>query len=124
MAKKKRKNKSSKGSGDFIKLLLVLAALGLLLWYWREKGTPKIERPTAKKTTVSPSKTEAHIPESKSVESRPPSEPISAPKITGLFPKQVWMDNYLQVPAALGGPEKKILVAVGLAPPGKNPDQI
>jgi hypothetical protein len=102
----------------------VLAALGLLLWFWRGKGGPKIEQPTAKKSTVSSSKTEAKAPESKSVESSPTLEPMAAPKITGLFPKQAWLDNYLQVPATLGGAEKKTLVAVGLAPPGKNPDQI
>jgi hypothetical protein len=124
MAKKKRKNRSTKGVGDFFKLLLVLAALGLLLWFWREKGAPKLERPAAKKAAVSPSKTGATAPESKSVESPPTSEPVTAAKITGLFPKQAWLDNYLQVPASLGGPEKKTLVAVGLAPPGKNPDQI
>src|SRR5262245_36392597 len=103
MAKrKKRRNGPKKGSG-FFKPLLILAAAGLLAWMWQENKTPEPKRLPAKKASPAPAPAEKKAEEAPVPESQPTPEVAAAPKLTGVFPAQAWLDDYLQVPAALEG---------------------
>src|SRR4030095_14549252 len=127
MAKRKKAKKNPKRrSGGFFKALLILAAAGLLVWLWQEKKTPEPKRALKKEAQKSESKAEPKkAPETQAAESQPPPSRVEAPKLTGVFPKEAWLDDYLQTPAALEGSEKnELLVGLGLAPAGKDPEKI
>src|SRR4030095_13610107 len=122
--RKKSKSKSGRGS-SFFKPLLILAAIGLLVWFWQESKTPESKRVSSKKTAPASVAVAKKAEETPAAESQPPPQAVESPKLTGVFPKEAWLDDYLQVPAALQGAGKKdLLVGLGLAPQGKDPEKI
>ncbi len=106
---KKKKNRFSK----FFILLLIGATA---YWIWKGPSQPKKSSSTPVEIPTSlPSKTEGETklgPGSKAIPSIKP--------LLETFPKQAWLDDYLQIPLN----SQLLLMGIGLAPDGKNPDQI
>jgi hypothetical protein len=120
----KRKKQKSKTGSDFLTLLIVIAILGAGYWYWQNKNARPI-RHTAKRPVIVPAS--KPISETKTKDSPSPETQAasSAKSLTTLFPKEAWLDDYLQTQAHLENSGKTdLLVAIGLAPRGVNPDQI
>jgi hypothetical protein len=122
MAKKRRKNSKSTTSKDFLKLLVSLAILGGLIWFWQHKNAPKHSHP---KEAPPPPVAAPVKPESEKAKPPPETqETKSAKTLSGLFPPETWQDDYLQVPISFGDEREGLLASIGIAPPGKNPDGI
>ncbi|MBL7685789.1 MAG: hypothetical protein JNK65_07135 [Deltaproteobacteria bacterium] len=122
MAKKKRKAKSSSPLKEWITPALIVATGAAGLWYWQSASHPK---PSPKpKTALSESKQESKKEEKTNLAPSESQKEERAQSIFETFPKQAWSDNYLQVALPSSSGSQKILVALGLAPQGKNADQI
>ncbi len=126
MAKKRsRSSRSSRKrkTSSSTPWLIVLIFLGFLgLYYYRQEQAKKITPPNEM--------TETNHPIVKPAEEKAESLPQTRPhtEFTALaknFPTRTWLDNYLKVKVALNNPkESNLLVGIGIAPQGKDPDQI
>ncbi|MFO1518260.1 MAG: hypothetical protein U1F57_01135 [bacterium] len=123
MAKRKRSKKKNSTQSDFLKLLIALGILGGLLWWWKHPAPTKPIRTVTKVATPAPAPKSESKPAPAPETQAPP--PAAAKGLTELFPKETWLDDYLksETPFESNG-NKLLLVSLGLAPAGKNPDQI
>ncbi|GEM_PF-3186704 len=118
MTRKRRRKNSSTGN-DFLKLILAIGIIALLVFY--AKG--KWNRPAnlSSRPEIIP-KVENKSPQA---ESAPETSSFQKNKdLSKLFPSQAWLDDYLVLKTPLGKSDSQLyLVGIGLAAPGKNPDQ-
>jgi len=94
-----------------------VAVLGILVWLWRQQAPSKVS-----KTPQAPAPVAQSLPSEEKKEKAP--ETRSSRSLTQLFPKQAWLDDYLKIPVSFGDEKEGLLVSLGIAPAGKDPDSI
>lgn len=123
MAKKKNKNYRFNVSRDFLKTVLIVAAIGGVIWFWQNSKFP------SRKTLVK--KPDKVVKVVKNESEKPTSQPVetqttpSAKSLTQTFSKETWLDDYLQIQTDLDrAGQTDLIIASGTVSTGVDPETI